>query len=190
MLCKEKEKENIKLQSVVLCANLSQIFFCNGPQKIFVALFDNIQLLPSLSHDTLHTWRLDFNGSLNKFGQKWRCCQLVSKYGMKVNLIPNIIAWNEMCLRSSVFIFHFLLRLNQSEISMLPRTPTRQTRGRRSPSTAHLNSFSRDSSSSTFGKIIFTRLTLWRNRHWHVSPNRQKLISVRHNRPVVIIHSR
>ena len=92
MLCKEKEKENIKLQSVVLCANLSQIFFCNGPQKIFVALFDNIQLLPSLSHDTLHTWRLDFNGSLNKFGQKWRCCQLVSKYGMKVNLIPNIIA--------------------------------------------------------------------------------------------------
>ena len=125
-----------------------------------------------------------------EFGQKWRCFQLVSKYDMIVNLIPNVNAQNEMCLRSWVFIFHLILRLIQSEISMLPRTPTRQTRGRRSPSTAHLNSFSRDSSSSTFGKIIFTRLTLWKNRHWHVSPNSQKLISVSCNRHLVIIHSR
>ena len=120
-----------------------------------------------------------------EFGQKWRCFQLVSKYDMIVNLIPNVNAQNEMRLRSWVFIFHLILRLIQSEISMLPRTPTRQTRGRRSPSTAHLNSFPRDSLSSTFGMIFFTR-----NWHWHVSQNSQKLISISYNRHVVIIHSR
>ena len=162
-------------------------YFLQRPSKDFRGSYRQYS---TLSHDTLQTWRLDFNWSLKKFGEKWRCCQLVSKYGMKENLIPNIIARNEMCLRSWVFIFHFLVRLIQSEISMLPRTPTRQTRGRRSPSTTHLNSFSRDSFSSTFGKIIFTRLNLWRNRHWHVSRNSQKLISVSRNRHVVIIHSR